>query len=421
MALEIKHQSCACTPRIILPLAAALALAGCVLGLAGCKEKPEAEITPTVTVQVGGVLDQTIQRKVISDATLYPLDQAAIVPKVASPVKKFYVARGANVRAGQLLAEMESRDLAGAVVDNQGGFEQAQAAYASAVQKAKNDLEVARKTYEVQKKQYDNRVVLFREGAIAQKDVDDASVALTQAQTQLDSAQKALDVKIAEAQVVSARGKVTSAQANLEYAKIVSPINGVVTDRPLFAGETPASGTPVITVMNVSSIVARAHVTPQEAASMKVGDAAQLSSGTGPALPGKVTLVSPALDPNSTTVEIWVQAANPRNRLKPGASAKLTVITETVAHAAVAPAQALLTKEGSTYVIVLDSDNRPHKRKVTTGIRDGSNIQITQGLKTGERVVTVGAYELFNEDDPILAKTKIQVQSPPVPEDDEDE
>ena len=74
--------------------------------LVGCAAKPEAEITPTVQVQVAGVASQTIQRKVIANAILYPLDQAAIVPKVASPVKKFYVAKGTSVRAGELVAEL---------------------------------------------------------------------------------------------------------------------------------------------------------------------------------------------------------------------------------------------------------------------------------------------------------------------------
>ena len=76
------------------PLAlAAFALAASVL-LAGCTPKPAAEETPTVTVQVAGAASQPIELKVTADAVIYPLDQAAIVPKISSPVKKFYVNRG---------------------------------------------------------------------------------------------------------------------------------------------------------------------------------------------------------------------------------------------------------------------------------------------------------------------------------------
>ena len=74
-------------------------------------------------------------------------------------------------------------------------------------------------------------------------------------------------------------------------------------------------------------------------------------------------------------------------------------------------------------MIVLDTDNKPSKKKVKIGIKDdeAKTVQITDGLSGGERVVTVGAFELANEDDPVLAKTKIQVQAPKMPDDDEDE
>jgi RND family efflux transporter MFP subunit len=179
----------------------------------------------------------------------------------------------------------------------------------------------------------------------------------------------------------------------------------------------------MITVMNLSQVVARAHVAQQDAALMKVGDPATISvPGQPPDVKGKVTLVSPALDPNSTTVEIWVQGPNPGDRLRPGVAARVTIVAQTVAHAVVAPASALLTDpDGVTSMIVLDTDNKPHKQKVKVGIRSGADVQITQGLKGGERVVTIGAFELASEDDPILAKTKVQVQAPKMPEADEDE
>ena len=75
--------------------------------------------------------------------------------------------------------------------------------------------------------------------------------------------------------------------------RITSPIDGVVTDRPLYAGETVASGSPIITVMDLSQIVARAHIAPSEAAELKVGDDANLIGPDGAPVPGKVTQISP--------------------------------------------------------------------------------------------------------------------------------
>ncbi len=393
------------------------------LVLTGCSAQPEAEVSPTVTVQVGAAEKEPIQRKVIADATLYPLDQAAIVPRIAAPVKKFYVDKGSKVHAGQLLAELEDGDLVGAVTENQGGFLQAQATYDTQIQKVKSDEELAKQELDQQQKLYDSRLMLFKQGAAAQKDVDDAKVNLTQAQNAYDLAKKQLDLKLAEGNLTAAKGKNASAEAQLSYAKIESPIDGVVTDRPIYPGETAAAGSPIITVMNLSQVVARAHVAQQDAALMKVGDSATISvPGQRPDVKGKVTLVSPALDPNSTTVEVWVQGPNPGDRLRPGVAARVTIVAQTIAHAVVAPVSALLTDpDGLTSVIVLDSDNKPHKQKVKVGIRSGDDVQITDGLKGGERVVTIGAFELASEDDPILAKTKVQVQAPKMPEEDEDE
>jgi HlyD family secretion protein len=389
--------------------------------ISGCSKQEASEEAPTVTVQVGAAEKEPIQLKVIADAVLYPRDQAAIVPKVISPIKKFYVQRGSPVKKDQLLAELENQDLAGAHQKSQGGVQQAQATYDMEVQKVAQDTKLAKQTLDSAQKLYDSRQALYKEGAVSAKDVEDASVALTQARNAYELAQKQFDLKVAEGQVNAAKGDFASAEAQVSYTKIVSPIDGVVTDRPNYAGETPATGAPLITVMDLSQVVARAHISQMDASRLRAGDDASiLVPGQGPSIKGKVTLVSPALDPNSTTVEVWVQAPNPGRRLKPGVSARVTMIGQTVPQAIVAPAAALLTDtDGVTSMIVLDTDNKPHKKKVKVGIRDGGDIQITEGLQGGERVVTVGAFELDKMDD--MSKATIQVQSPKMPEEEEDQ
>ena len=382
-------------------------------GVSGCATKEAADEALSVTVQAAPAENKAIQREVIADAILYPKDQAALVPKINAPIQKFYVDRGSPVHAGQLLAELENRDIASAVADNQGAYQQAEASYQTALQKAQQDLTLAKQQLDAQQRLYDNRESLLKQGAASAKDVEDTRIALTQAQNQYQVAQKQYDLRAAEGQLMSAKAKASGAEAQLSYTKIVSPINGVVTDRPFYVGETAPIGSPILTVMDLSQVVARAHVSQQEAAALKVGDAASLSLPGGTPVPGSVSLVSPALDPNSTTVEVWAQARNPGMQLKPGASVKVSMVAEKVAHAIVIPAQALLTSpDGAGSVIVLDSSNVPHKQKVETGIRNGSDVQITQGLKAGERVVTVGAFELDKEDPDVLQKTKIQVQAP---------
>src|SRR6516162_9848960 len=89
---------------------------GTLLAALGCsKEKTE---EPEVAVQIAAVEQTSLERTISTDAILFPLQQAAIVPKISAPVAKFYVKRGSRVQAGQLLAELENSDLAGAVAEN---------------------------------------------------------------------------------------------------------------------------------------------------------------------------------------------------------------------------------------------------------------------------------------------------------------
>jgi multidrug efflux pump subunit AcrA (membrane-fusion protein) len=332
------------------------------------------------------------------------------------------VERGSKVRAGQVLAELENRDLAGAAAESEGGVQQADAGYQQALQKAEQDLRLSKQQLDSAQRLFDNRQNLFKEGAASAREVDDASVALTQAKNQYEVAQQRLDLKAAEGGLTAAKGKSAGAAAQLGYTRIVSPIDGVVTDRPVYPGETAPSGTPIITVMNISQVIARAHVSQQEAALIKVGDPATVTVAQTPAAHGKVTLVSPALDPSSTTVEVWVQVPNLQGILKPGASAHAAIVTQTVPNAIVAPTSALLTgSDGATSVMVLDTDNKVSRKRVKVGIRDGANMQVLDGLKKGDRVVTVGAFVLDRMDEDDLPKTTIQVQAPPGVELEEEE
>ncbi len=413
-----------------------------ILLFAACSRKTEekAEEEHVMTVDVAPVLASPISQKITADALLYPRDQAAIVPKIAAPVKKFYVERGARVRAGQLLAELENRDLAGAVTENQGALEQAEANYQTVskgtvpeeLQKAELDVRTAKDAMDTAQKVLDSRQSLFKAGAISQKEVNDSQLAFVQARGQYETASKHLEtvqavgreqeVKSAAAQRDAAKGRVESAQAQLTYSRITSPIDGVVTDRPIYAGEMPANGGPIITVMDLSQVVARAHISQDDAKLLKVGDATNfiLLDGSAP-IAGKVTFISPALDPSGTTVEVWAQAPNAGDRLRPGTSMRVEMIAKTVPDALIIPQAAVLTSaSGNTSVVVVDSENKPQKKAVTLGIRDAGNVQVTEGLQSGERVVTVGAFELAKLDPEVLQKTKVQIQ-PPKEEDDEDE
>jgi multidrug efflux pump subunit AcrA (membrane-fusion protein) len=401
------------------------------LAVTGCRGKKEEAEGPVVTVDVAPVLLSQIQQTVRGDGLIYPKQQAAIVPKIAAPIRKALVQRGAKVKAGQLLVELENQDLAGAAAESRGTFDQAQATYETTanatvpqeLQKAELDARAARDAFDAAQAVFDNRQRLFREGAIAEKDVNDSRAQLSAARTTSETAQKKLqdlqgfardqELKAASAQRDAARGRFESAQAQLNYSRITSPIDGVVTDLPFYAGETPPSGQPIVTVMDITQVIVRTHVPPAQAALLKVGNEASIIGAGGIPYPAKVSQVSPALDAANSTVEVWVQADNKDNELRPGTSVKVEIVAQTVANALVIPEKAVLTSPaGATFAIVVDQNNVPHRRKISVGIRDSGKAQVTDGLDSGQRVATTGAFELFKLEADVLTKTKVQIAPP---------
>jgi len=401
-------------------------LAVLLASLSGCSKEP-AEKEPVVPVQVVAVEKTTIEHTVVAEAVLFPLAQSAIVPKISAPVKTFLVKRGSRVHEGELLAVLEHQDLAAAAQDTKGTYDQAQATYEistaadlpAEMQKAQLEMQAAQQMLDAQQKVYDSRQELFQQGALPRKELDQSRVDLTQARNQYEMAQKHLGamqaigrqqtLKSAAGQLESAKGKYLGATAQLSYSEIRSPINGVIADRPLYPGEMAAAGTPLLTVMDISQVIARAHIPQQDAALLKLGDKATITApGEEQPTEGAITVISPALDPNSTTVEVWVQAKNAEQRLKPGTSVQLSMLAKTIPDALVIPAASLLTAEdGATSVMLAGSDNRAHQKLVKVGVRQGDDVQILEGLQASDRVVASGAYGL-----PDNTKIKVEEQKP---------
>lgn len=384
------------------------------ISLVACSKPKEAETEPVAPVQVADVQRGPIQRIVSADGILYPIHQASVMPKISAPVRSFAVNRGDHVAEGQLLATLENRDLAAAAAEARQNYEQALAAQRNTtgaqlpedVTQAQQDVTSSKEALDASQKVYESRKQLFEEGAIARRLVDEANVAYVQARSQYDIANehlRALDrvarpeqTKAAQAQTDAAKARYDAAAAQLSYSEIHSPIAGVIADRPLYPGEMASAGTPLLTIVDVTRVVARANVPVAQAGYVKVGDTGTISqTEAGIELQGKVTVVSPATDPNSTTVEVWVEAENPGEKLKPGATVHVSILAQTIPDAIVIPESALLPNdEGGVQAIVVGPDSTAHERKIEVGVREPGKVQIVSGLKPAEKVITAGGVGL---------------------------
>lgn len=384
--------------------------------VAGCKKQAADDASqPVVVVQVQHPTTGAISEDITADATLFPVAQAALLPKITAPVKKFYVQRGSRVSAGQIVAQLEDRDLQAAVVDSAGTYDASQGAYTTETQtvvtgeaaKSQSDLAQAKAALDLQNAILKSRQQLFAEGAIPGRDVDTARASAVQAEGAYTIALQHFNavtktgtqaaLQQAKGTLDSARGKYLGSEAQLSYTQIRTPIAGVVTDRPLFAGETATAGTPIVTVMDTSSIIAKLHIAQVQAQELKVGAAATLTvEGMDGPVTAKVVLISPALDPGSTTVEVWLKAANPDGRLKPGTPVHVNLKGRSIANALLVPTDAVQrSSEGAgRIVIIMTPDGKAKKRSVTTGIQTKDVTQILSGLTSGDTVITGNSYGL---------------------------
>ena len=389
----------------VCAVAAALAL------VSGCGQ-PAAPATQ-VTVQAEHPEVGTIAEEVNADAVLAPRAQAAIAPKITSPIKKFYVQRGQRVHAGQLLVVLENNDLTAAAMDSQGAYEAAQAAYVTATKSqvpeetltAQSNLAQAKANLDLQQSIVNSRKKLFAEGAIPGRDLDTAEAALVQAKGAYQAAYihfqalrgftHAAALDAAKGQLTSAEGRLKAAQAQVGYSEIHSPIDGVVTDRPLFDGETATAGTPVVTVMETSTLLAKAHISQSMAQQLQLGGSATITvPGIETPVAATVSMISPALDPGSTTVQVWLKIDNKWGRLKVGTPVKVSISGRPVAHALTIPLSAVLTADNGDKTVMVVSNGAAEPKPVQLGISNGKDVQVLSGLTVADLVITTGSYGL---------------------------
>lgn len=404
--------------------AASLATVSAVFLLPGCS-KEEKEKDPVVTVQVTPAKRATISQTVSAEAVIYPLEQATIAPKITAPITEFKVRRGDRVSKGQLLATLENKDLAGQAEASRGSFEQADAGYKTSVdatipqqlQKAQLDADAAKAAFDAQQRVYDSRKELFQQRALPQRDLDSATVALAQARGTYEVAQKQLAdlqrlgqeqaIKSAHGSRLTAEGQMRTAEAQLSYSEIRSPIDGVVTDRPLYAGDLATANQPILTVMNLSRLIAKCHIAQSDAAMLKVGNQADLTvPGLDEPIKGRVTLVSPALDPGSTTIEVWVEALKANPALRPGMTVETSMTAKTVKDALVVPTPAVFrNNEGANYVVIAGSDGHAHVKTIQVGVHNAEFSQVASGVNPGEPIISSGGYALPDN-------TQIKIEAP---------
>lgn len=202
--------------------------------------------------------------------------------------------------------------------------------------------------------------------------------------------------KVAKAQWEAAQATLAATRVRLDHTRVLAPDDGVISARAATVGAVVGAGQELFRLVRQGRMEWRAEVTPAEIGRVARGQKAEVSTASGLAVSGTVRAIAPTADPQTRNILVYVDL--PRHAgLKAGTFARGHFVLP-ASNALTVPAQAVVLRDGHTYVFVVDAQNKVAQRKVATGRRVDSVVEVQQGLKAGENVAVQGA-GFLNEGD----------------------
>lgn len=290
-----------------------------------------------------------------------------VITQVGGPVSRILVVPGEHVRQGQPLLEVSSPD-----------YSQLLAAYL----KARDTLRVATKNYE-------RAQDLYAHHAIAERDLLQAESDQIQAQADLNAAEQGM--KILGIKDPGQLAKSPSASAQIP---LLAPIGGEVVERDVSPGQLLTPGaTQAFVISDMSTVWILANVYQSDLAYVKVGDTVSVTTDSYPdTFHGKISFVSPALDPNTRTLQARIVVDNVGKKLKNNMYCLAIVTAGTVRNIIAVPDSAVLRDdENQPFVYIESASNQFGRRSVDIGQSQGGLTQILKGLSVGDKVVAEGS------------------------------
>lgn len=299
---------------------------------------------PATAVQTARVERGSIARSLVVTGIVEPIRVVGVNSQLSGALTEVRVEEGTSVARGQVLARLDDRELQSQLTAAEAAFQVAEAAYERATQLR------------------DRQVITLPE-----YERDRAGYA-------------------------AAKAQLDQLRTRVEYATIVSPMNGVITDKRVEPGDVVATQTRLLTVADLSTMVVQVQVSELDVVSLVDGQSVEigLDAFPGRALDGTIRRVFPAADPATRLVPVEVALSDGARQLaRPGFLARATFALGTRDGVLLVPASALAGGSSSESVFVVE-EGKAVRRRVTTGLISQGRVEILDGLREGEIVVTVG-------------------------------
>ncbi len=188
-----------------------------------------------------------------------------------------------------------------------------------------------------------------------------------------------------------ARVRWQRAQLDLDHASVRSPISGIVAERIVKLGDRIGPTTKLYVLVNMKSLISRAHIPGSELPNISVGQPARITTDLLPDLdfPGRIIRISPVVDPNSGTFRVTLAIDDEEGRLRPGLFVTTKIVTATHDQALLVPKRAVVYDDGYPHVFVVQ-DSTARKIQLDVGFEDTRNLEVLSGVSPGDSIVVVG-------------------------------
>ncbi len=234
-----------------------------------------------------------------------------------------------------------------------------------------------------------------------EEDVKQAENAVASAEQQLALTQSPYtsnDLGMAKAGVMQAQAAVEVAQIGLGETEVVSPVDGVVSERVQSVGQLVGPSSPIVSIQS-SDVELVLGVEETQIGQVSEGQKAEITAAAYPGVvfPAKVTMIAPSADPKSRTFQVKVMPASDDGKLRPGMFAEVRIVTQEKNDVLLVPKQAVVAKTGQNSVFVVSGDT-VHARPVKLGIQQNGSTEVLSGVQPGEEVVVAGQGDLRDGD-----------------------
>jgi len=339
------------------------------------------EPTPVRTV---AAMRGSVDASVNATANLRALRNVTILSRSEGVVQRVAVEEGDFVRSGQILCQLDDRELQVDLELARQRLAQTGVQLESAqIVREKMQTQVAAKKTELKR----------NEDALSEGLVSDTDVELVRNQlAELTHDERSQEASVRENQfrVEELQAEIQKVELQIAHAKVTAPFTGTIVKRSIDLGQSVRASDELFSLAAFSPLYADVFLSEAESRAIKPDQVASISLDVSQAaVAGRIVRISPVVDGETGTVKVTAEIVSPTAQFRPGAFVRVNIKTDTVQDAVLIPKSAVIERDGETFVFVTDKDVA-HRKTVQLGYEDGASVEVRAGLGQGELVVVAG-------------------------------